>query len=165
MIESQNKKCLIVGLVIAGFSAPLMTNPFLAFFGFSLHLIGITLLMLYLLMVNNRQIQVNQLRTTLLWAGCGSLFIAEFQIASKCSSLFFQIKKGKDELIWHMSDLSLPFLFSALALGLLSTAVKKGNHEAGEQTFEIYYWIIGLFLGTVILTFLYGQLGLLAYTS
>lgn len=97
--------------------------------------------------------------------GCGSLFIAEFQIVSKCADIFIQIKRGKSELIWQISDLMLPILFFTLSLGFLAIAVKTKGKGGGKQIFEVYFWVIGLFLGTGILTFLYGQLGWLVYTT
>jgi len=142
-----------------------MIETFLSIFGFSFHFIGIALLMLYLLSITNDQTQVNQSRAILLWMGCGSLFITEFQIVSESASIFDQIKRGRSELIWQTSSLFYPILFIGLTLGLLSKATQQKAGLKTKQTTELNFWLIGLFLGTLILTYLYGQLGLLVYTT
>ena len=141
-----------------------MVETFLSILGFSFHFIGIALLMLYLLSITSDQIQVNQSRAILLWMGCGSLFIAEFQIVSESASIFAQIKRGRDELNWQASSLFHTILFITLALGLLSKATQLKANIKTKQTIELNFWLIALFLGTLILTYLYGQIGLSVYS-
>jgi len=96
--------------------------------------------------------------------GCGSLFIAEFQIVSESASIFAQIKRGRDELNWQASSLFHTILFITLTLGLLSKATQLKANIKTKQTIELNFWLIALFLGTLILTYLYGQIGLSVYS-